>query len=169
MIEPAAGRPIRRATAVGVPLRPTQEGTPPSTARVRAFDWRRGCKFSTYATADPLAVQRASRTTHDPRARARGRAAAEARPAARRLEVELGREATKEELAEATASRIQHVDEAPGAAQRPSGLNQTVMPTTGEPATCSHREAADPLTRPRSPPPGRAAGPLDPPERERRT
>ena len=40
--------------------------------------------------------------------------------AARRLEVELGREATKEELAEATGLPLQHIDEALGAATRRS-------------------------------------------------
>jgi RNA polymerase primary sigma factor len=46
--------------------------------------------------------------------------------AARRLEVELGREATKHELAEATGLPIQHVDEALGAAHASVSLNQTV-------------------------------------------
>src|SRR5204863_102533 len=46
--------------------------------------------------------------------------------AARRLEVELGREATKFELAEATGLPMQHVDEALGAAHASVSLNQTV-------------------------------------------
>ena len=56
--------------------------------------------------------------------------------AARRLEVELGREATKAELAEATGLPIQHVDEALGAAQASVSLNQTVgADDEGEPWT----------------------------------
>src|SRR5205823_5096424 len=46
--------------------------------------------------------------------------------AARRLEVELGREPTKEELAEATGLPLQHVDEALSAASASVSLNQTV-------------------------------------------
>ena len=46
--------------------------------------------------------------------------------AARRLEVELGREATKAELAEATGLPLQHVDEALSAAHASVSLNQTV-------------------------------------------
>ena len=46
--------------------------------------------------------------------------------AARRLEVEFGREPTKEELAEATGLPIQHVEEALSAASASVSLNQTV-------------------------------------------
>ena len=67
--------------------------------------------------------------------------------AARRLEVELGREATKEELAEATGLPIQHVDEAMGAAQASVSLNQSVgADDEGELGDLfADREAADPF------------------------
>ena len=62
--------------------------------------------------------------------------------AARRLEVELGREATKEELAEATGLPMQHVDEALGAAHASVSLNQTV-------GADDEGELGDPVRRPR--------------------
>ena len=67
--------------------------------------------------------------------------------AARRLEVELGREATKQELAEATGLPIQHVEEALGAAQASVSLNQTVgADDEGELGDLfADREAADPF------------------------
>ena len=67
--------------------------------------------------------------------------------AARRLEVELGREATKQELAEATGLPIQHVDEALGAAHASVSLNQTVgADDEGELGDLfADREAADPF------------------------
>ena len=63
------------------------------------------------------------------------------------LEVELGREATKEELAEATGLPIQHVDEALGAAHASVSLNQTVgADDEGELGDLfADREAADPF------------------------
>src|SRR6202008_4326156 len=66
---------------------------------------------------------------------------------ARRLEVELGREPTKDELAEATGLPMQHVDEALGAAHAAVSLNQTVgTDEEGKPGTFSAaREAADPF------------------------
>src|SRR5947208_1730262 len=62
-------------------------------------------------------------------------------------EVALGREATKQELAEATGLPIQHVDEALGAAQASVSLNQTVgADDEGELGDLfADREAPDPF------------------------
>src|SRR5919198_1278972 len=127
-----------------------QEGTLVLNRAVEKFDWRRGYKFSSsppwwFRQSVQRAVANHARTIRVPvhvveRQQKLGRAA-------RRLEVELGREATKDELAEATGLPIQHVDEALGAAQASVSLNQTVgADDEGELGDLfADREAADPF------------------------
>jgi RNA polymerase primary sigma factor len=120
----------KRYQGHGLPLGDlVQEGIIGLNRAVEKFDWRRGFKFSTYATwwirqACQRAISNQSRTIRVP-AHVHERRVKLAR-VGRRLEAEYGRQATNEELAEAAGLELQHVEEALGAVEASVSLNQTV-------------------------------------------
>ncbi len=120
----------KRYQGHGLPLGDlVQEGIIGLNRAVEKFDWRRGFKFSTYATwwirqACQRAISNQSRTIRVP-AHVHERRVKLAR-VSRRLEAEHGRQATNEELAEAAGFELQHVEEALGAVEASVSLNQTV-------------------------------------------
>src|SRR5262245_2762946 len=120
----------KRYQGHGVPLGDlVQDGVIGLNRAVEKFDWRRGFKFSTYATwwirqACQRAISSQSSTIRVP-SHVHERRLKLAR-IARELSVRLGREPTREELAEAAELTRQHVDEALDAAEAPVALNQRV-------------------------------------------
>src|SRR3954452_8484814 len=120
----------RRYTGHGLPLGDlVQEGVIGLNRAVEKFDWRRGFKFSTYATwwirqACQRAISNQSTTIRVP-THVHERRVKISR-ASRQLETKLGRQATREELAEAAGLSLQFVDEALDAAEASVSLNQRV-------------------------------------------
>ena len=150
----------KRYRGHGMPLGDLiQEGIIGLNRAVEKFDWRRGFKFSTYATwwirqACQRAISNQSRTIRVP-AHVHERRVKLAR-IARQFEAEHGREATNEELAEAASLEPRHVEEALGAVEASVSLNLAVGddgggelgdlfadPTAADPA----EEAGDALRR----------------------
>ena len=120
----------KRYQGHGLPLGDlVQEGVIGLNRAVEKFDWRRGFKFSTYATwwirqACQRAISNLSTTIRVPtHVHERRIKLARAR---QKLETERGVTPTAEELAAATGMELRHVEEALGAVEASVSLNQAI-------------------------------------------
>ena len=120
----------KRYQGHGVPLGDLiQDGVIGLNRAVEKFDWRKGFKFSTYATwwirqAVQRSVANQARTIRVPvhvheRRQKLGRAT-------QKLQLELGRDPSHEELAAATGLALDHVGEALSVADASVSLNRTI-------------------------------------------